>query len=108
MKVEETLQANVILNVPPFQVRTMELPSVPALNLTPPYDISVYLEPNGVPWICTSSFFTMLDLVNAGGLDGTSLQNTRSVKEFLDLLKEIIMPADFHLQTLQNCQDVDT
>ncbi|KIK00616.1 hypothetical protein K443DRAFT_100028 [Laccaria amethystina LaAM-08-1] len=50
----------------------------------------------------------MLDLVNAGGLGGTSLENTRSVKEFLDLLKEIIMPADFHLQTLQNCQDVDT
>ena len=48
-----------------------------------------------------SSFFTMLDLVNAGGLVGTSLQGTRSVKEFLDLLKEIIMPDDFHLQTLQ-------
>jgi hypothetical protein len=81
---------------------------MPALKLTPRYDITVYLKPNDVPSICTSSFFTMLDLVNAGGLGGTSLENTRSVKEFLDLLKEIIMPADFHLQTLQNCQDVDT
>ena len=43
----------------------------------------------------------MLDLVIASGLVGTSLQGTRSVKEFLDLLKEIIMPDDFHLQTLQ-------
>ena len=54
-----------------------------------------------------SSFFTMLDLVNAGGLVGTSLQETRSVNEFLDLLKEIIVPDDFHLQTLQDCQVVD-
>ncbi len=49
----------------------------------------------------------MLDLVNAGGLAGTSLQETRSVKEFLDLLKAIIMPDDFHLQTLQDRQVVD-
>ena len=49
----------------------------------------------------------MLDLVNAGGLVGTSLQETRSVKEFLDLLKEIIMQDDFHLQTLQDGQVVD-
>ena len=51
--------------------------------------------------------FTLLDLVNAGGLVGTSLQETRSVKEFLDLLKEIIMQDDFHLQTLQDGQVVD-
>ena len=49
----------------------------------------------------------MLDLVDAGGLVGTSLQETRSVKEFLDLLKEIIMQDDFHLQTLQDGQVVD-
>ena len=49
----------------------------------------------------------MLDLVNAGGLVGTSLQETRSVKEFLDLLREIIMQDDFHLQTLQDGQVVD-
>ncbi|KAH9953389.1 hypothetical protein BGW80DRAFT_1411073 [Lactifluus volemus] len=49
----------------------------------------------------------MLDLVHAGGLVGTSLQETRSVKEFLDLLKAIIVPDDFHLQTLQDRQVVD-
>jgi hypothetical protein len=85
----------------------MELTPVPAPKLTPPYDIIVYLEPKSVPLICMSSFFTTLNLVNAGGLVGTSLQETRSVKEFLDLLKAIIMPDDFHLQTLQDRQVVD-
>ena len=74
---------------------------MPAPECAPPYDIKVYLEYNALPRICMSSFFTMLDLVNAGGLVGTSLQETRSVKEFLDLLKELIMPDDFRLQTLQ-------
>lgn len=55
-----------------------------------------------------SSFFTtVLDLVNAGGLVVTSLQETRSVKEFLDLLKAIITPDNFQLQTLQDRQVVD-
>jgi len=48
----------------------------------------------------------MLDLVNAGGLVGTSLNKTRSVREFLDLLKAIILPENFHLQT-KDRQDVD-
>jgi hypothetical protein len=85
----------------------MELTSVPALELAPPYDIKVYLKPNSVALIGMSSFFTMLDLVKAGGLVGTSLQKTRSVKEFLDLLKAMIIPTDFHLQTFQDRQDVD-
>ncbi|KIL63438.1 hypothetical protein M378DRAFT_164508 [Amanita muscaria Koide BX008] len=68
----------------------MESTSVPAPNLTPPYDITVYLKPDSVPFIY-----------------GTSLQETRSVKEFLDLLKAIIIPDYFHLQTLQDRQVVD-
>ena len=72
-----------------------------------PYDITIHLEREPVPIICMSSFFTMLNLVNAGGLVGTSLQGTRSVREFLDLLKAIISPDDFRLQTLENRQDVD-
>lgn len=38
---------------------------------------------------------------------GSSLQETRSVNEFLGLLKEIIIPNDFQLQTLQDRQVVD-
>ncbi|KIK04320.1 hypothetical protein K443DRAFT_4775 [Laccaria amethystina LaAM-08-1] len=71
-------------------VQTMELTSVPVLELAPPYDIKVYLKPNSVALIV-----------------GTSLQKTRSVKEFLDLLKAMIIPTDFHLQTFQDRQDVD-
>lgn len=69
------------------------------MELTPPCDdIFVHLEPNSVPFTCMTSFFTTLNLVNAGGLVGTSLQETRSVKEFLDLLKAIIISANFHLR----------
>jgi|SRR6266550_2179157 len=75
----------------------MEPTPVPAPELIPPYDITVYLESEPVPLICMSSFFTMLNLVNTG----------RSVKEFLDLLKAIISPDDFRLQTLEDRQDVD-
>ena len=80
---------------------------VPAPDSRPPRDIAVYLAPKSVADICMSCFFTMRDLVDAGGLVGSSLQETRTDKEFLDLLKTMIIPDDFHLQTLQDRQVVD-
>ena len=81
---------------------------MPAPELIPPYDITVYLESEPVPLVrmCVS-LLSMLNLVNTGGSVGTSLQGTRSVKEFLDLLKAIIFPNNFRLQTLEDRQDVD-
>jgi hypothetical protein len=79
----------------------MELSPVPAPELIAPYDITVHLETEPVPLIGMSSFFTMLNLVNAGGLVGTSLQETRSVKEFLDLLKAIIVPDFKHFRIVR-------
>lgn len=83
--------------------------SVPAPELTPANDISIFFAPNNVARVGMSSCFKfpMLKLVNAGGLVCTSLQKTRSVKEILVLLKEIITPHDFRLQTLPDRQDVD-
>jgi hypothetical protein len=40
-------------------------------------------------------------------LDGTSLGGTRPTKEFLALLKMIIVPSDFHLEALPSRESVD-
>jgi hypothetical protein len=46
-------------------------------------------------------------LIDVVALDGTSLKGTRLTKEFLALLKMVINPDNFHLETLQTREIVD-
>lgn len=84
------------------------LTPVPIPTMKDSTDIRVYVEVESEPSVaaCMFYFLTVLTLTNTCAVC-TSLHGTRSVKEFLALLKEIIVPNDFHLETLKDRRVVD-
>src|ERR1700733_3388790 len=84
------------------------LTPVPVPTLKDSTDIRVYVEFKSEPIVaaCMFCFLTVLTLTNTCA-DCTSLDGTRSVKDFLALLKPIIVPDDFHLETLKDRRVLD-
>jgi hypothetical protein len=79
-----------------------DLSPVPPPELQPSVDIIVYLDPDYAAIICMFGFLPAPHLTNAAGLVGTSLSGTRSAQDFIALLKMVIRPDDFHLQSLKD------
>jgi hypothetical protein len=81
---------------------------VPVPTLKDSTDIRVYVEIESGTSVaaCMFCFLTALTLTNIYAVC-TSLHGTRSVKDFLALLKDLIVPDDFHLETLKDRRIVD-
>jgi hypothetical protein len=85
------------------------LTPVPVPTLKDLTDIHVYVEVESAPLLaaCVFCFLTVLIFTNICA-DCTSLHGTRSAEDFIALLKEVIVPHDFHLETLEDRKVVNT
>lgn len=97
----------------PSSKSAMERPltPVPVPTLKDSTDIHVYVEVDSesAPLLaaCVFCFLTALTFTNICA-DCTSLHGTRSAEDFIALLKQVIIPHDFHLETLEDRKVVNT
>ena len=75
-------------------------------SLQPYNDISIYVETNGPPVACMYPAVTQ-QTITENIPDGDSAEGGRTVQDFLELLRMIIFPDDFHLETLHTRQVLD-
>lgn len=81
--------------------------AVPQIELTSTNDVSIFFNANKPPVACMFFAFTQATLTNGLETDGDSANGRRSVNDFLTLLREFIVPGDFHLEVMSSGQTVD-
>jgi hypothetical protein len=82
---------------------------VPVPTLIDSTDIHIYVEVESASLLaaCMFCFLAALTFTDICA-DCTSLHGTQSVEDFIMLLKEVIVPHDFHLEMLEDGKVVST